>query len=133
MEKWLAALGYLEKFWSWKFLGPCFVFSSIINFICLFPAFYDRLKAMKIANWVMIFWLFCLACVVCKVWAWGGEQIKRKTEQHKRQEAIKNLLLSLLPDEVALLRYILARPVCVTWLPYAHSAVLSLYHKKCLL
>ena len=123
MKDWLVYLGYIEKFWSWKVLAPCSVFSSALFIMDSFSAFHDKMEAMNISNMITVFWLFCMACVVCKSCAWAGGKIERRTALRK----IRTVLPSLTSNEVSMLLYVLdnSRGV-VTWLPIDDPTAISL-------
>ncbi len=61
------------------------------------------------------------------------EREKAQAEaQREREEKLSSIIYGLLPKEAALLRYVLSRPVSVTWLPSGNNAMIALCHKGCL-
>ena len=140
----LGLLKSAQALWSRRVLILCSAFSSILLILGFFPMFHDKLIAMNISlDYVALFWLFCMTCWFCEGWVciWG--EIKRKIErrereraqaeaQREREEKLSSIIYGLLPKEAALLRYVLSRPVSVTWLPSGNNAMIALCHKGCL-
>ena len=140
----LGLLKSAQALWSRRVLILCSAFSSILLILGFFPMFHDKLIAMNISlDYVALFWLLCMTCWFCEGWVciWG--EIKRKIDRHgqkraqaeaqrEREEKLSSIIYGLLPKEAALLRYVLSRPVSVTWLPSGNNAMIALCHKGCL-
>ena len=126
-----AGLQFLKELWSLKILAPVFIFSSgVLALDYFFQAFHVKLEDMNmnITNWIFGVWLLSLAFIVCKLTAWGVNYLMRV----RQKAALFTVLQNLLPDEAAVLVYVLNRPVGVTWLPVNDTAAISLSNKGCL-
>ena len=111
--------------------SPSFYFSSSVLVLdYFFQGFHVKLEDMNmnITNWIFGAWLLSLAFIVCKLTAWGVDYLMRA----RQKAALFTVLQNLLPDEAAVLSYVLNRPVSVTWLPVNDTAAISLSNKGCL-